>query len=204
MNDILQYYLHTTLGRIELIASVLTLVCVFQVAQQSIWNFLWGGIAVILYGYIFYKSKLFADTVLQWGYYLPIQVYGWWYWYYKGIDGHNTLHPSPLNQGEQVLITLMLILFTIVAGLFFANYTTASFPFYDSFIMVTSIVAQYLLSKKFSENWILWIMVDIVAIPLYYAKGLYVTSGLYVILLCMCIYGLYQWVDDEFFDEVEE
>lgn len=204
LNDLMQYYFHTTLGVLELVASALTIICVFQLAKQNIWNFLWGSIAVILFGYIFYKSHLYADTVLQWGYYLPIQFFGAWFWYYQGDEGKNTLHPRGMTHGEQVLTSLSIILGTGIVGTLFWKYTNASYPGWDSFILVASVVAQYLLSKKFTENWVLWIMVDIVAIPLYFVKELYVTSGLYVILLCICIYGIFQWMDSEIVDEVED
>lgn len=197
MNDIIQYYFHTQLGVIELVASALTLICVFQLAQQSIWNFLWGILGVLLFGYIFYQSKLYADTTLQFGYYLPIQIYGWWYWYYKGDEVEpDTLKPSTLLGEECILVLLFIIIGTTGAGYAYHTWTNASYPWWDSYILVTSIAAQFLLSKKFIENWLLWITVDLVAIPIYFLKGLYVTSGLYVILLVLCLYGLVQWNKD--------
>jgi nicotinamide mononucleotide transporter len=197
--DMIQYYFHTQLGILELIAAGLTILCVFQLTQQSIWNFLWGSIGVILYGYIFYSINLFADMTLQWGYFLPIQLYGWWYWYYKGdkvVDGRlqkDTLEVTTAEPIEWFGMFVLIAAGTLVAGYLYHNYTSAHYPYWDSYILVASIIAQFLLSKKFLENWILWISIDLIAIPLYYVKGLYVTSGLYCILLLLCIKGLIQW-----------
>ena len=71
--------------------------------------------------------------------------------------------------------------------------TSAVYVFPDAFILVASLVAQYLLALKKIENWILWILVDIIAIIIYYLKGLYVTSGLYLLYLILCISGWLQW-----------
>ena len=74
-----------------------------------------------------------------------------------------------------------------------ANNTDASFPFGDSFTTVTSLVAQFLLARKKLENWILWIIVDFVAIYIYSVKGLHLTTGLYVVYLILSTKGLMDW-----------
>ncbi len=71
--------------------------------------------------------------------------------------------------------------------------TQAEYMYVDAFILVTSLCAQYLLAIKKLENWILWILVDSVAIVLYAVKKLYITSGLYFVYLLLCIVGYLQW-----------
>jgi nicotinamide mononucleotide transporter len=71
--------------------------------------------------------------------------------------------------------------------------TDASFPFIDSVILVISILAQFLLISRRLENWLFWIIVNIVAIPVYFFKGLFLTSGLYAIFLVNAIYGFKRW-----------
>lgn len=199
------YYVHTPLGWLELFACLCTVICVFQITTQSLWNFFWGILGCILYGYVFYQSHLFADFTLQIIYFLPIQFYGLWYWYFMGdVSFNNTLVPRQLNQSEQTLAVLMIMFGWVTSFLLYKNFTSASYPGWDSFILVASIVAQFLLSKKITDSWFIWIAVDLVAIPLYYVKELYVTSGLYVVLLCLCVKGLFDWMDSEIVDEVEE
>jgi nicotinamide mononucleotide transporter len=69
----------------------------------------------------------------------------------------------------------------------------ASFPVADAFIMWLSIAASIMMLWKYLENWLLWITVDLIAIPVYWSKGLHITSGLYVIFLCLATYGLWKW-----------
>lgn len=180
---------------LELIASACTLLCVYQLAKENIWNFLWGGIAVVIFGFIFFEVKLYADMVLQWGYYLPITFFGWYYWWNKGkIKGvPDSLIPRFSTMRNWIAGVMLLIIGTIGAGWFFATFTGAALPYPDSFILVASIYAQYLLSKKYVENWAIWIVVDAVAVPVYFYKELYVTSGLYAILFCLATYGFIKW-----------
>lgn len=180
---------------LELIASACTILCVYQLSKENIWNFFWGGIAVLIFGFIFFEVKLYADMVLQWGYYLPITFFGWYWWYNKGTTrgDSKSLIPTVGSIRDWCLGALLLAVSVPLAGWFFATFTGAALPYPDSFILVASIYAQYLLSKKYVENWLIWIAVDAVAIPVYFIKGLYVTTGLYAILLCLATYGLIQW-----------
>lgn len=192
-DSIRNYFFTSELGYIEFAASVLILVNVYLLARQNIWNFLWGAIGVALFGYIFYQSHLYADMLLQWGYYLPMSVVGWWYWYYMGPSKNNL--PLSVGTWSQWLQGIgVIVLGTAAAGFYFDNFTEAHYPYPDSFILVTSLVATFLLNKKVVENWFLWVLVDIVAVPTYFLKELYVTSGLYVILFCLASYGLISWI----------
>ena len=71
--------------------------------------------------------------------------------------------------------------------------TDADFPFIDAFTTVASLTAQFLLTQKKIDNWIIWILVNLVTIPLYFYKGLYFFSGLFVVYLILCISGLIEW-----------
>jgi nicotinamide mononucleotide transporter len=83
---------------------------------------------------------------------------------------------------------------TIADRWFLANYTSDVAPWLDANTTAMSVVAQYLLSIRKIENWILWIVTDIVQIGLYYWKGLYPTTGLYVLFLVISAVGLYEWL----------
>ena len=74
-----------------------------------------------------------------------------------------------------------------------STYTDADLPFFDSFTTSGSLVAQYLLAKKYLQNWWLWILVDLVAIPLYIYKSLYIIAGLFTVYLIICVWGYISW-----------
>ncbi len=71
--------------------------------------------------------------------------------------------------------------------------TDASFPWWDAGVAMTSVAAQILLSRRYVENWVLWIAVDLAAVPLYAAKQLWFTAGLYLVFLGLAIWGLARW-----------
>ena len=196
LQAVYEYFFSGWLGQVELIASVCTLICVYQCAKENIWNFFWGGIAVLLFGFIFFEVKLYADMLLQWGYYLPITFFGWYIWYNK--EGtflvKDILTPTYLTWEGRAFSVAGIGASTLGCGFLFSEFTDAALPYPDSFILGTSIVAQYLLSLKKVESWILWVAVNTVAVPVYAAKELYVVSGLYVILWFLAIYGLIAWV----------
>lgn len=83
-----------------------------------------------------------------------------------------------------------------------AAWTDAAFPRWDALTTVMSVIANYLLLKKIWENWIIWVVMDVIAINIYYLKGLYVTSGLYVIFFFLATYGLIRWWKDYHEQEV--
>ncbi|EKD81174.1 MAG: hypothetical protein ACD_39C01929G0001, partial [uncultured bacterium] len=82
---------------------------------------------------------------------------------------------------------------TVLLGWFMATRTDASFPYPDAFTTIFSLTAQWLMSLKKLESWYFWIAVDVVAIGVYYAKGLYLTTGLYSLFLVMAVIGLLKW-----------
>lgn len=185
------YFFSTGLGIIELIASILTLLCVWQTARQNIWCWITGTLGVIFYGWIFYQVHLYADMTLQLFFFLPMQFYGFWYWATKGPSFDNT--PVTIIPETWVLSIPILIVGSVTTGAMFAKFTNAALPYPDSFILWASILAQFLLSQKRLEAWILWIAVDIVAIPVYVIKELYVTASLYTILLVLATIGFFSW-----------
>ena len=137
---------------------------------------------------MFYNVKLYADFSLH-IIYLVLSVYGWFKW----GQIKNSLPISHINKTEIVAWASVAPFATIIIGTLFAKYTQAAAPYIDSTIMVVSIIAQYLLARKILESWLLWIFVDVVGIALYAYKELYLTSGLYVVYLIICIMGYKSW-----------
>ncbi|QIG70789.1 nicotinamide mononucleotide transporter protein [Rhizobium phage RHph_I1_18] len=186
-------YFSSPLGIVELIATALLLINVYLLSRANIWNYIPGIIGVILYGWIFYQSKLYSDTILQWAFYVPAQIIGWWYWMYGGKSGKDTLEVTSMTWPAFFVVLLLTWPAIQLFGYFMYSKTDASFPYWDSAIALLSVVATVLMTKKYIENWYLWLAVDVIAVPIYYLKGLYVSSGLYVVFFCLSVYGLIKW-----------
>lgn len=152
------------------------------------------GIAnVIIYGWIFYSTNLYADASLQ-IFYLVLSIWGWRLWA-KGGGENKELPISrtpkdwyPWLLGATAVGCAVYIPLTI-------HFKGAS-PIVDSVLTVLSIVAQVLLNKKKLENWLIWIAVDVVYIPLYLSRQLYPTALLYAIYLGLAFNGLSTWKSD--------
>ncbi|GAC15626.1 nicotinamide riboside transporter PnuC [Aliiglaciecola lipolytica] len=176
---------------IEWIATLSGFLSVFLIIKRSIWCFFFGFIQVSLYSWIFYDVKLYSDMLLHL-IYVGFQVYGYWMWS-KDLDnnGHVVIHHG--RPALYLQMTIIAILAALILGWIMATKTDASLPYFDAFTTCTSLVAQWLMSHKKLFNWSFWIVVDVVAIWIYWHKGLYPTSALYLCLLVMASIGQYQW-----------
>ncbi len=175
----------------EIIATITGIVGVSLQAKERIlaWPFVLVSVAVS--AYIFFCSKLYSDFGLH-VIYIFLNIYGWDIWSRReGTEEvTSTLVLSSRGLMWSVLTTIVL---TAVLGYTMLTYTDADLPYFDAFTTSGSLVAQYLLAKKYLQNWWLWILVDIVAIPVYLYKGLYIIAGLFLVYLFISIYGYVNW-----------
>lgn len=176
---------------IELFAAGLGVVNVGLVVRRSVWNYPFGLVMVTLYGFVFFHARLYSDTILQ-VYFFIVQVFGWWYWL-KGRGADGLVRPETMRVAAWFGAVAATLVGAAAGGWIFATYTNAAAPWLDAFIAAGSVVAQSLMSVRKIENWLWWIAVDIVAIGVYFWKGLYPTTALYVIFLGLSITGLVSW-----------
>lgn len=201
MDTVIQYF-SGTMGQLELLATMLLIINVVLLAQQKLINYWFGFAGVLIFGYIFREFQLYSDMLLQWVFYAPLQIVGWYMWKYGKTLGETTasgidsMKVVTLDIFGRTVSGLAIIIGAALLGSYMAIYTDASFPFVNALTTTMSVVASILLLKKIWENWIVWITMDVIAIWVYYQKELYVTSGLYVIFLGLAIYGAISWSRD--------
>jgi nicotinamide mononucleotide transporter len=148
-------------------------------------------INVALYIVLFWNARLYADTGLQ-VVYVALQFYGWWQWLHGG-EQHRQLHITRTAPRLWLTLGIVAIIAYVPMGLLLGHFTDTDVPWWDSAPTVTSLVAQWMISKKKLENWWVWIATDLVYIPLYCYKHLYLTAGLYAVFLGLCILGWRTW-----------
>lgn len=144
-----------------------------------------------IYIYVFLQSRLYADSMLQ-VVYVILSAYGWYQWKYGGSN--KTVLPiqrTPYKMWRKIIPTI--IGGTFVLGYTLHKYTNADLAFGDSFATVVSLTAQWMTSKKYLENWILWAFINSFYLFLYAKKGLWITLGLYFIFLLLAIKGYKEW-----------
>ena len=176
---------------VEWAAIVLLLINVTLIIRRSVWNYPFGLAGVALYCWIFYDYKLYSDSLLQ-AYYFGIQIFGWVWWVRnRGADG--LVHVARLDPRTIPLIALGAVAGAFALGWVMGTYTDAALPYWDATTTVLSVIAQFLLARRFLESWLVWIVVDVLSIGIYVTKGLTPTAALYGVFLVLATIGLTTW-----------
>jgi len=178
---------------LEALATLLGLINISLIVGRSVWNYPFGLAMVAIYAWIFAQPdvRLYSDVGLQ-VFFFVVQLYGWWNWSKSEAESGEVqvlLLPGAGRAGWIAVIAVT----TLAWGALMHLYTSAALPWWDAFIAMTSVSAQLLMARRYLENWILWIAVDAVAIGVYAAKGLMLTSILYTVFLIVSVVGLLSW-----------
>jgi nicotinamide mononucleotide transporter len=191
----------------ELFAVILAVVYLLLAMKANIWCWLAAFVSTAIYTVLFWKVSLLMESVLN-IYYMGMALYGYWLWQQDGQpiptqQGRGAKHIHPSSQlGPIVLswsLNTHLILISVTAlislgvGYLMANYTQASFPYLDAATTCFAVMTTYLVAKKVLENWLYWIVIDLVSIYLYFQKGLMLTTGLFMAYVLMAAMGYVMW-----------
>jgi nicotinamide mononucleotide transporter len=176
---------------IELIAAVAGIAGVWLTTKQIIWCWPVALVNVVLYIFVFFKAKLYADFGLQL-FYLVLTLYGWYHWLYGSKD-QQILPISRLKINVLGVCLLIGMPGFIIVGFLLQRFTDAALPFIDSFIAVWGIIGTWMMARKILEHWLLWIVVDLIGVGIYLVKDLYATAILYFIFTILAVYGFVQW-----------
>lgn len=182
---------------VELIGTLFGLFSVYFASRANILTWGTGIVNEVFLFILFFQVQLYADMFLQ-VYFFFVTLYGWYIWKTKT----NAITISTLCFRNKRLLVATILIGTLISGYFFSNIhlylpayfrIQASYPFADSFVLVSGIIATVLLAKKKIETWYLWIAIDLVCVVLYFKKGVYFLSLEYLIFLGLASYGLYHW-----------
>ena len=165
--------------------------CVWLVARQHIANWPVGIANNLFFVLLFTSSGLYADAGLQLVF-ITLACYGWWTWAHGGGPGHD-LPVARTSRVEWVWLGSAGLAGTLVLTLLLDRATDSTVPFWDALTTALSLMATYGQCRKRLESWWLWIAADVVYVPLYAYKDLYLTSLLYVGFLALCVLGLVGW-----------
>ena len=189
-----QYSSYDTLDIVlELVAGAFTIASVVYSKKNNVLVFPTGMICTAIFVYLLLKWGLLGDMIIN-GYYFIMSIYGWHLWTRKK-DG-KTVIPISKTTKKQHLISLGIFIITFV----FVFIVYAAFDkfnhwsaYLDTITTALFFVAMWLMAKRKIENWIYWIIGDIITVPLYFYKGLTFSSILYFVLTIIAIYGYLAW-----------
>lgn len=176
---------------VEVAAVITGFLCVWLYTRQNVWSWPTGLVSAALFIVVFFQARLYADMGLQ-GVYVALSVYGWYQWLYGGPE-HGELAVSHLPRRVGWLLAGLVVVGTGGMAWSLSTYTNAALPFWDSLTTVMSLAAQWMLAKKILENWLVWIVADVMYVVIFLYKALYLTAGLYVLFLILATLGFIRW-----------
>ncbi|MBI1810180.1 MAG: nicotinamide mononucleotide transporter [Gemmatimonadetes bacterium] len=176
---------------LETTAVAFGIVSVFLSVRQNIWSWPTAIVNVLLYVLVFRDAKLYADMGLQ-VVYLALSVYGWYEWLYGG-EHRTHLKVSRLTARTGIVLAGIAVACVALLGTVLYRSTDAALPYVDSATTSTSLVAQWMMTRKVMENWMVWMAVDVVYVGMFVFKHLYLTAGLYAVFFVLAAMGHREW-----------
>lgn len=183
---------------LEIVAVVFGLLSVWYAKKANILVYPTGIVSVLIYVYICYFAMLYADMGINF-FYFVMSVYGWYNWTRKGAGKQVIKIRWNTTKEQWLAIFATVVSYFVIFGLIWVfkrddpAYMNSYVPYVDSFTTSVFLIGMLLMAQKKVENWIYWIIGDVVSIPLYFVKGLVFTSFQYFVFLAIAIMGLIEW-----------
>jgi nicotinamide mononucleotide transporter len=178
---------------LELIGILFGLLSVWYAKKNTVWVYPTGMISTAIFVYLLLKWALLGDMIIN-AYYFVMSVYGWYYWSKK--EEEVIVHPITTTSKKEVKTAVLLF----VASILFVFWVYQAFDkwkdwtvYVDTFTTAIFFVGMGLMARRKIEHWLFWIVGDIISIPLYFFKGLTLTSFQYIIFTLIAIYGYRSW-----------
>lgn len=205
------------LSYIEAVGTIAGLLCILLASFEKTINYLFGLINVTLFAVIFFQIQLYANLLLQ-VFFFGANIYGWYAWsrVLNAQEAELKIRwlslPKALTTLVISVLAIIFLTFNIDAAfgrlatwavellnLFGANLTLPTldpdaFPFWDSTMTVLSVVAMILMTRKYVENWLLWVVINVISIVIFFIQGVYAMSLEYLILLGIALNGSRLWI----------
>lgn len=205
------------LSWIEAIGTLAGLLCIWLASLEKISNYAFGLINVTLFAIIFFQIHLYASLLLQL-FFFAANIYGWYAWSRQNSQQEAELQirwlPLPKAIAWLVACVVAIGLMTVYINPVFAYLTRIAvmvmsslglnvtqpelqpdaFPFWDSCMMVLSIAAMILMTRKYVENWLLWVIINVISVVIFARQGVYAMSLEYLLLTFIALNGSRMWI----------
>lgn len=197
MNSWLQTVLSAaqSMSLLEVIAVIFAMAYLLLAVRENVWCWLFAFLSTAIYTVLFWDVSLFMESALN-VYYMAMAVYGWYMWTRGGTNGDehpHALEVRSMSISQHVLVIAGIAILTVVSGYLLGEHSKAAWPYVDSFTTWASVISTYLVARKYLENWLYWIVIDTVSIPLYIDRGLNLTALLFVAYVVIAVVGYFKW-----------
>ncbi len=177
---------------LEWAANITTAICIFLAGRNNVHTWWTGIVACVLFGFVFFDAKLYADVSLQ-AFFIVTGIGGWMAWVKM-----NGKEPLPITSVSTQAMTIYFFTAVVTAGFYgytLYRLTDASAPFVDSMVLTFSVMAQLLLMRRHIQTWPMWLLVNTLSVPLYIYKELYVTAFMYSLFWINAIVSWRHWLN---------
>jgi len=185
----------STMSLWEGAAVIFAIAYLLLAVKENIWCWFFAFISTALYTVLFWDVSLLMDSALN-VYYMAMAVFGWHQWTRGGpadnTESH-TLAIQSLTGRQHGIIIVTILLLSSISGYLLNEHSSAAWPYVDSFTTWASVITTYLVTQKYLQNWLYWIVIDIVSVPLYIDRGLGLTALLFVIYIIIAVVGYMNW-----------
>jgi len=175
---------------LEAFAVVAAIAYLLLAARESLWCWYFAFVSSALYVFIFWDVSLLMESLLS-VYYVAMAVLGWQQW-----RGGSTGEPLPivrLRWQQHLQLLALMLLMSATSGWLLQEYSSAAWPFVDSFTTWASVITTVLVVRKVLENWLYWLLIDGISLLLYVERGLYLTALLFAAYLVIVVFGYLHW-----------
>ena len=189
-----QYKTYSTLDiTLEIVAVIFGFLSVWYSKQNKIWVFPTGMISTLIFVYLLFKWELLGDMMIN-GYYFIMSIYGWYIWTRKVDKTHvNQISTTTFKEKKiSIVIFIAALLFVFIIYQKFDKWTSWV-AYIDTITTAIFFVGMWLMAKRKIENWIFWIIGDLISVPLYLYKGFTFTSFQYFGFTFIAIFGYLAW-----------
>jgi nicotinamide mononucleotide transporter len=179
---------------LEAIAVVLALAYLLLAARESMWCWYCAFASSALYVVVMWEAQLLTEAVLN-VFYVAMAVLGWYQWKHGG-KGASELKIVSMKRWQHAVLFAVLLALSFANGWAMQKWTSAAWPFVDSFIAWGSVITTILVIRKVLENWLYWILFDGIAIYVYIERGLYMTALLFALYVVIVVFGYFKWLKE--------
>jgi len=182
----------TTEISLEVIAILFGLASVWYAKKNNVLVFPTGIVNTAIYVYLLYHWNLLGDMMINF-YYVIMSIYGWTMWNSKSTQPELPITTMTRKEKQTAfvifLLTIAFVVFIYCIFDKFTHYTT----YIDTFVTGIFFVGMWLMAKRKIENWIFWIVGDLISVPMYFVKGYTFTSIQYLLFTLIAIFGYIEW-----------
>ncbi|MCP4047701.1 MAG: nicotinamide mononucleotide transporter [Gammaproteobacteria bacterium] len=184
-----------SMSLMEVAAVIFAMAYLLLAVRENVLCWLFAFLSTAIYTVLFWDVSLLMESALN-VYYMAMAVYGWHQWTRGGINGDDQSHALGIRSmsGQQhALVIVAIAILCIVSGYLLSEHSSAAWPYVDSFTTWASVITTYLVARKYLQNWLYWIVIDTVSIPLYIDRGLNLTALLFVVYVVIAVIGYFKW-----------